>query len=314
MRNKGYVGVDVGGTKILAGVVAEDGIVLASAHRETPGLTDTAGIVESAIVAAVDELRASYDVGGIGVGAAGFVGLDGTIRFAPHVAWREEPLAQRLSTRLGLPVVVDNDANVTALAELRYGAARGRREVLCLTLGTGIGGAVVMDGRVRRGAQGLAGEFGHLQVVPEGRLCPCGHRGCWEQYSSGTALVRAALEAGAPDGVCGPEITEEATHGTAWAEAAFAEVGRWLGTGVAGLVAGLDPEVVVVGGGLSSAGDLLVDPARAALEQRLPGRRHRDVPPIVVAAHGPEAGVVGAATLAREVLGPGSTVVAGSFG
>jgi glucokinase len=307
-----FVGVDVGGTKILAGAVADDGVVVDVVRSRTPGLADPPQVVEGALVDAVTALRANHDVSAVGIGAAGFVGLDGVVRFAPHVAWRDEPLAANLGRRLGLPVYVDNDANTTALAELRFGAAMGRREVLVLTFGTGIGGAVVMDGEVRRGSQGLAGEFGHMQVVPDGLLCPCGHRGCWEQYASGTALVRAAMEAGAPEGVTGPDVTEAATAGVSWGEAAFAEVGRWLGTGLAGLVAGLDPEVVVIGGGLSAAGDLLLDPARAALADRLPGRRHRTVPELVVAACGPEAGMIGAATLAREMAGRRPGDVAGS--
>jgi glucokinase len=308
------IGVDVGGTKVLAGAVADDGTVLEVVRASTPGCTDAPEVVERVLVDGVMALRAGRDVHAVGVGAAGFVGLDGRVRFAPHVSWRDEPLAAKLEERLGLPVVVDNDANVTALAELRYGAAAERREVLVLTLGTGIGGAVVMDGAVRRGSQGLAGEFGHLQVVPQGRLCPCGHRGCWEQYASGTALVRAALEAGAPEGVTGPGVTAAADGGTSWAEAAFAEVGRWLGVGLAGLVAGLDPELVVVGGGLSAAGDLLLEPTRAALAERLPGRRYRTVPPVVAAARGPEAGMIGAATLARDFERQAGGGVAGSPG
>jgi glucokinase len=225
------------------------------------------------------------------------------VRFAPHVSWRDEPLRQRLSERLGLPVVVDNDANATALAELRVGAARGVRDAVCITLGTGIGGAVVMDGEVRRGAGGLAGEFGHMQVVPDGRPCPCGLDGCWEQYCSGTALRRAAREHGAPSGVEGPDVTLAAGRGVEWARRALAEVGSWLGVGVAGLCAALDPEVVLVGGGLSSAGDLLLEPARAALFEKLPGREYRALPRLVQAACGPEAGMIGAAMLARETFG-----------
>jgi glucokinase len=304
----------VGGTKILAGVVANDGAVVDVVRSRTPGRADPPEVVERALVETVTKLRVEHDVDAIGVGAAGFVGLDGVVRFAPHVVWRDEPLAANLERRLGLPVYVDNDANVTALAELRYGAAAGCREVLVLTFGTGIGGAIVMDGAVRRGSQGLAGEFGHMQVVPDGLLCPCGHRGCWEQYASGTALVRAAIEAGAPQEVTGPDVTAAATSGVSWGEAAFAEVGRWLGTGLAGLVAGLDPEVVVIGGGLSAAGDLLLDPARAALVDRLPGRRHRTVPEVVAAACGPEAGMIGAATLAREMTAHRPDDVAGSPG
>ena len=297
------VGVDVGGTKILAGAVDVDGVLAAGMSAETPGRRNLPSVVEDTIVRAVMDLRAKHEVGAVGVGAAGFVGLGGVVRFAPHVSWRDEPLQSRLSDRLGLPVVVDNDANVTALAELRLGAARGCSEAVCITLGTGIGGAVVMDGKVRRGAAGLAGEFGHMQVVPDGRPCPCGQHGCWEQYCSGTALRLAAVQYGAPEGTDGPHVTEAAERGVEWAKHAFDIVGTWLGVGVAGLCAALDPEVVVVGGGLSSAGDLLLDPARAALREKLPGREYRAMPRLVQAACGPEAGMIGAALLARETFG-----------
>jgi glucokinase len=295
-----WVGVDVGGTKILAGVVAVDGSVVEVVHAETPSRSDAPHVVEDTIVRAVQRLGVRHSVAGVGVGAAGFVGLDGVVRFAPHVSWRDEPLQQRLTDRLGLPVRVDNDANTTALAELTVGAARGVREALCITLGTGIGGAVVMGGEVRRGFQGLAGEFGHMQVVPDGEPCPCGQRGCWEQYSSGTALRRAALAHGAPDGTAGPQVTAAARSGDDWALRAFDDVGTWLGVGVAGLCSAVDPEVVVIGGGLSAAGELLLEPARRALVAKLPGREHRTMPRLVGAGCGPEAGMVGAAELARR--------------
>ena len=188
------VGVDIGGTKVLAGVVDRAGVVLARARRVTPHRSSVPAVVEDTIVEAVDELRAMYDVDAVGVGAAGFVDRAGTVLFAPHLSWRGEPLQDVLTRRLGLPVVVDNDANAAAHAETRFGAARGKRQAVCVTLGTGIGGAIVVDGRVIRGAHGLAGEFGHMQVVPDGRLCECGQVGCWEQYCSGKALARAAAE------------------------------------------------------------------------------------------------------------------------
>jgi glucokinase len=297
-----WVGVDVGGTKILAGVVATDGTVVEVVHAQTPSRSDAAHVVEDTIVRAVQRLDVRHPVAGVGVGAAGFVGLDGVVRFAPHVSWRDEPLQQRLADRLRLPVRVDNDANTTALAELTVGAARGVREALCITLGTGIGGAVVMGGEVRRGSQGLAGEFGHVQVVPDGEPCPCGQRGCWEQYSSGTALRRAAVAHGAPDGTEGPQVTAAARAGAGWALRAFDDVGTWLGVGVAGLCSALDPEVVVIGGGLSAAGELLLAPARRALADKLPGREHRTMPRLVGAGCGPEAGMVGAAELARRAF------------
>ena len=226
--------------------------------------------------------------------------------FAPHLSWRGEPLQDVLARRLGLPVVVDNDANAAAHAETRFGAARGKSHAVCVTLGTGIGGAVVVDGRVMRGAHGLAGEFGHMQVVPDGRLCECGQVGCWEQYCSGKALARAVAEAGAgPRPASGPDITRAAAAGEPWALAAFDEVGRWLGVGLAGLVSAFDPEVVVVGGGLSDAGDLLLAPARSALAARTPGRGHRPDVPLLRAELGSEAGFIGAADLARAAVDAG---------
>ena len=296
------IGVDVGGTKILAGVVDQDHAVLELRTIETPGRQNLPHVVEDRMVQVVGELGSGREVLAVGVGAAGFVGRDGTVRFAPHVSWRDEPLQRRLAERLSLPVVVDNDANVTALAELSVGVARGTLDAVVVTLGTGIGGAVVMDGEVRRGAGGLAGEFGHVQVVPDGRPCPCGQNGCWEQYCSGTALRRAAREHGAPAGTEGPDITAAAETGTDWARRAFEEVGSWLGVGVAGLCSALDPEVVVVGGGLSGAGELLLEPARTALAEKLPGREHRQMPRLVRAACGPQAGMIGAALLARETF------------
>ncbi len=298
------LGVDVGGSKILAGVVDAAGRVTDVVGAETPGRRNLPRVVEDTIVDTVQKLASEHDVAAVGVGAAGFVALDGVVRFAPHVSWRDEPLEQRLAHRLGLPVAVDNDANVTALAETAFGAARGASEVLCVTLGTGIGGAVVMGGRVRRGSSGLAGEFGHMQVVPDGIGCPCGLRGCWEQYSSGTALRRLAAEFGAPAGIDGPRVTEAAADGVDWAVRAFEEVGTWLGVGVAGLCAALDPDVVVIGGGLSASGELLLAPARVALGEKLPGRGYRPIPRLVAADLGPRAGMVGAAELVRRRLRP----------
>jgi glucokinase len=299
------VGVDIGGTKVLAGTVDAAGRVLSRVRGDTPPSGAPAAAVEDVVVALVGELRTAYDVSAVGVGAAGFVDRQGGVAFAPHLSWREEPLAAKLTERLGVPVVVDNDANVAALAELRLGAARGRRDVVCVTLGTGIGGAVVLDGEVRRGGHGFAGEFGHVAVEPDGRDCPCGQRGCWEQYCSGTALVRAAnaLE-GTPAGVTGVDVTLAAGAGEPWAVTAFEEIGTWLGHGLAGVCAALDPELVVIGGGLVDAGDLLLDPARAMLEKRLVGAGSRPTPPIVPAALGPEAGFIGAALRAHAVSRP----------
>lgn len=313
-RDSLTVGVDIGGTKVMAGVVDAAGTVLAAEQRPTPGHDPTA--VEDAIVELVTGFAAHYAVAAVGIGAAGFVdSTRSVVMFAPHLSWRREPLRERIAGRLGLPIVVDNDANAAALAECRFGSGRGYRYVLCVTLGTGIGGALVIDERVYRGANGMAGEFGHVQVVPEGHRCECGNRGCWEQYASGNALVREARElvqAGSPmaahlaslvggDAVAlrGPMISEAAREGDPLAQELLADVGRWLGVGLAGMTAAFDPHCIVVGGGLAEAGDLLLGPARESFIRHLTGRGHREPPVIAAAALGPRAGFVGAADMAR---------------
>ncbi len=212
----------------MAGVVDSSGNVVELRRRPTLG-HDVAG-VEDSIVELVTELQQQYDVAAVGIGAAGFVDASrSTVMFSPHLAWRNEPLRARVASRITIPVVVDNDANTTALGESRFGAGAGYRYVVCITLGTGIGGAIVVDGRVFRGANGMAGEFGHMQVVPDGHRCPCGNRGCWEQYASGNALEREAREliakrspvahrlieacGGDPAQLSGPQVTEAARAG-----------------------------------------------------------------------------------------------------
>ena len=174
------VGIDIGGTKVAAGVVDEDGMILRRLQRPTPSRSPQA--VEDAIVEVVAELSREHHVEAVGIGAAGWVDTDqAVVRFSPHLAWRNEPLKARLNQRIGQPVLVDNDANAAAWAEFRFGAGRNANVMVCLTLGTGIGGALVINGRLFRGRYGMAGEFGHMGVVPDGHWCPCGNRGCWEQ-------------------------------------------------------------------------------------------------------------------------------------
>src|SRR5690606_18784511 len=252
-------GVGVGGTKIAAGVVDEDGRVLARARRRTP-TTDPAAVLE-AIASLVQEFAESYHVRAVGVGAAGYVDVTGsTVVFSPHLAWRNEPLRDALVRRTRLPVLVDNDANAAGWAEWRFGAAQNEPDVVLVNLGTGIGGAMVLDGRLYRGSSGMAGEFGHQRVVDDGRPCECGNRGCWEQYASGHVLDRWAREAGerdsdigralldlaGPDGVDGRTVGLLATRGHEEAIAWIGEVGRWLGIGLANLAAALDPNVFVI--------------------------------------------------------------------
>jgi len=308
------IGVDVGGTKVAAGVVDEDGRIIAKLKRSTPAASPAR--TEQAIADAVTELLASHHVESLGIGAAGFVdSARATILFAPNLAWRDEPLKQRVEERLGREVVVENDANASAWAEARFGAARGYRDVMLVALGTGIGAAIFIGGELYRGRWGMAGEPGHIRVVPDGRLCGCGNRGCWEQYCSGNALVAEAREfarrspegairllqlgGGVPEGISGPVITRAATEGDPAARRCFQIVGGWLGQGLADLAAILDPACFVIGGGVSGAGDLLLDPARAAFERALTGRGHRPLADIRVAQLGEDAGIVGAADLAR---------------
>lgn len=307
------VGVDIGGTKIAAGVVAEDGTLLATTRRSTDPHNPAA--IEDSVVDAVEELRRDHEVGVVGVSAAGFVGKDrSTVVFAANIAWRDYPLGEILADRLGLPVVVENDANAAGWAEFRFGAGRDVDDMVMLTVGTGLGGAIVTDGQLLRGAVGAGAEVGHLRVVPNGRACGCGRDGCLERYVSGTALVRetqAALAtdparasrliefAGKPKRVTGPMVTKAAMEGDEFAISMLTELGRWLGTGMAALSAVLDPAVYVVGGGVCEAGDLLLQPASEALDQQLFARGRRPLPTILVAELGNDAGIVGAADLAR---------------
>ena len=314
------IGIDIGGTKIAAGVVDEDGQVLARRLGTTPG-SDPAAVLDT-IGDLVDQLRQEHqdgvgDIAAVGIGAAGFVDSTRSIvLFAPHVAWRAEPLRDEVAERTGLPVVVENDANASGWAEWRFGAVQGEPDVVLVALGTGIGGAIVIDGKPYRGHFGVAGEFGHMQVVPDGLPCDCGNRGCWEQYASGRVLTRrgrAAAEEGTPlgrrlldaaggsvDDIHGMHVTTAAREGDEEATGWIAEVGDWLGVGIANLAAALDPGVVVVGGGLSEAGDLLLGPARTAFSRALTGRGHRPEARIVAARFGSESGLIGAADLARQ--------------
>jgi glucokinase len=292
------LGIDVGGTKIAAGVVDESGRVLTTSAMPTP--KDDATALYDAVASLASALIPGNDVGAVGLGVAAFVDTKGVVQFAPHLPWRDEPVQRNLSDRLGLPVLVDNDANVGGWAEARFGAAKDVGDALFVAVGTGIGGALIGGNRLLRGGHGMAGEIGHLPVVTDGRACPCGLRGCWEQYASGRALMRAAAEAGFDVGH-GASVTEAAVAGDPAALAVFAEVGRWLGVGMAIAATVLDPAVIVVGGGVSVAGDLLLEPARAAMRAALPGGLERPAPQVVAAALGPAAAVIGAADLARSL-------------
>ncbi len=308
------IGIDIGGTKVAAGVVDEEGGVVARAQAPTPGTSATQ--VEDTIAGLIAQLTSDREASAVGIGAAGFVDDRGAnVLFSPHLAWRHEPLRDAVAARTGLAVTVDNDANAAAWAEWRFGAGRGEPGLVCVNLGTGIGGGIVSGGGVYRGRFGLAGEFGHMQVVPDGRRCECGNRGCWEQYASGNALVREARElvaagspttqslleraGGDPSAIDGPLITDAARGGDPMAVELFGDIGRWLGVGIANLAAALDPGMFVIGGGVSAAAELLIGPARDSFRRSLTGRGFRPEATLVAARLGNDAGLVGAADLAR---------------
>jgi glucokinase len=312
-RPKISIGLDVGGTKIAAGVVS-GGTVLERLEQPTP--VGGSSAVET-MFEMIGSLRQRHDVvEAVGVGAAGMVEWpDGHIKWAPNNAYHDLPLRKRLEEVTGLPAVVDNDANAAAWAEARYGAGAGRRDVLVVTVGTGIGSGFILDDRLYRGSTGLGGEFGHITVAPDGPVCGCGNRGCLEAVASGTALGRegrAAAEAsptgaiatlaGDPARVTGEVVFAAAKAGDPAAIGLFDKLGGWLGIGLGSLVTLLDPEVVVIGGGMIAVGELLLTPARRALPAHTFAHDRRLLPPVVAASLGPATGLIGAADLALQPL------------
>lgn len=381
------IGVDIGGTKIAAGAVTKDGRIVSLWREPTPKDSDS---IVSSIVSAINHLshdndvRAAGGVQAVGISAAGFISHDrSAVVFSPNLCWRNEPLAQRVSQATGLPVVLENDANAAAWGEYRFGAAAGHTTVAMVTVGTGIGGGLIINGELVRGAHGFGAEFGHMILNPNGELCGCGQRGCWEAQASGTALVRLArqfeakykhsehihdaeqahsvarahsaeqtpanlllethgahhLEMSAQHSTAhnassaqsahdslslqtasgdtyplrsrmselageaaieGKDITRAAEEGDAAALSCFEEIGRWTGIGLASLSAVFDPSIFVISGGVSETGDLLLSPIRRSFREALTAPEHRPLPPIVVATLGNQAGIIGAADLARQ--------------
>jgi glucokinase len=310
------VGVDMGGTNVQAAVVDPEGELLAKTRRDTPA--DDVQAIREVIVDIVTELAGDHPVEAVGIGAAGFVdAARSTVLFAPNMAWRGEPLRSYVANATGLPVVVENDANVAAWAEFRFGAARHAEDsAIMVTVGTGIGGGIVFGGELIRGANGIAAELGHILAVPDGHPCGCGRFGCLEQYASGKALVRFAKEGAKDDqagaaallelaggeleAITGPMVTTAAKAGDPVACAAFARIGYWLGLGLVDLVQILDPQVLIVGGGVSEAGDLLLGPTREAYAQCFGARGRFPVAEVRAAEMLNSAGVIGAADLARR--------------
>lgn len=310
------IGLDIGGTKIAALLVDETGEVRERHVVSTPA--DDAAAIMSAAVQAAAAVRTD-EVIAIGAGVPGMVDhAMGFLRYAPNLVWRELDVGRRIAEATQLPCAVDNDANVAAWGEFLFGAGRGSAHMLMVTVGTGIGGGMIADGQLFRGSHGFAGEIGHLVVDPDGPLCSCGNRGCWEQVASGSAIDRLGREAvdehpgsmladlveGDKTKVSGEMVTEAARRGDDIARGILVTVGRRLGQGIAGLVNVLDSDLVVVGGGVALAADMLLGPARVAFRESIEAFDHRPEVPIVTAQLGNDAGAIGAAAMALEECGP----------
>lgn len=310
------IGVDIGGTKVLGGIVDEAGNILTTHREDTPKAGGRA--LTQTIIGVIQELLSQHDAASVGISAAGFVSSDRqTMLATPNIAgWNGVNLKAEISREINLPVVIENDANAAAWGEAVYGAGRGESELMMVTVGTGIGGGLVNNGSLYRGAFGVAAEFGHMRLVPGGHLCGCGSYGCFEQYASGSALHRHLLEAialdperaqslvargnGTIDGIKGNHITDAAREGDALAVEAFNTTGEWLGAGIASICMIVDPACVVIGGGVIDAGELLMKPTRAAIEKYMPFNGKHPAPKVLVAELGNDAGLVGVADLARR--------------
>lgn len=328
MSGRLTIGIDIGGTSVRAAVVDDQCRVVASRRAFTP---HTVQETEDVLCGLIGELATEHEVGAAGLAVAGFVSTDRSrVMFAPHLAWRGDPVPARLTARLGLPVVMDHDVNSAAWAEYRSGSAKGSTVALLVALGTGIGAGLVVDGVIYRGAHGVAPELGHVVLVPGGRPCPCGKRGCWERYCSGTALAQTAaelltgMESGAaeslpsidaaarsasplarldPSALTGTVVATAAGEGDPVALAALDDLSRWLGVGLAMATDILDPEVIVIGGGVAAAAPWYLPGARTFLSSAMTGAGHRPEPRVVVAQFGDRAGIIGAALLAGAALG-----------
>lgn len=309
------VGFDIGGTNTRAAVVSEQGEVLASRSRATPHGADD---LDHAIVDMVAELRTEYEVAAVGVAIAGF--LDPAceiVRFAPHLPWRDDrPVRRELEAVIGLPVCLEHDANAAAWGEYQYGAAQTAQTWVFFAVGTGIGATLMHNGEIYRGSFGTAPEFGHITVVPGGRVCSCGKKGCLERYASGTSLVDCAVEK-ATEGrytecglyrrvvdkrATGRDVMSAAREGDALGKAAVDSFATWLGRGLSIVADVLDPALIVLGGGVSADADLFLDQARDGMAASMVGAGFRPVPELRTAELGPDAGMIGVADLARASL------------
>lgn len=312
------VGIDVGATKTAAVRVAADGTVTARARCATP--RRTADELVAAVAGLVEQVR-DERTATVGIGLPGMVDVrTGALAYAPGLAFARAPLRALIAEAVGLPVVTDNDANTAAWAEHRLGAGRGHRHLVLVTLGTGLGCGVVVDGRLLRGAHGFAAEASHLTVDPDGPPCECGRYGCWGVSASGAAIAHLGTEAAAahPDSLlarstgrdarrAGEAVTEAAHGGDPRALAILDRIGVLTGVGLAALANLFDPSVLVVGGGPITADELLLGPARTSFTRELYAAGDRPPVPLLAARFANDAGAIGAALLAIDSLTPGDT-------
>lgn len=304
------VGIDIGGTKIAGGVVDSDGHIVEKVRVDTPA--DTAALAQ-AVIDMARHFRAGHDIAAVGVAAAGFIDRRrATVIHAPNIAWRNEPLKATLEAGIGLPVAIENDANAAGWAEYRFGAGRDVEHMVMLTMGTGVGGAIVLDGELFRGGHGIAAELGHMRFIRGGILCGCGQSGCLEQYASGRALQREANDIADAGGIgdalarlrsekgsiSGPAVSRLVLAGDPGAIEALRRVATALGEACGGFQAVLDPELFVIGGGVAQLGEDLLAPVRLAYETSLPGYGDRPVAQFAIAQLVNDAGLIGAADLA----------------
>jgi glucokinase len=318
------VGIDIGGTKIAGGVVDSDGRIVEKLRVDTP--TDTSELA-GAVIDMARHLSVHHDVSAVGVAAAGFIDRDrATVIHAPNIAWRNEPLKAVLEAGIDVPVTIENDANAAGWAEFRFGAGRGVGSMVMLTMGTGVGGAVVIDGELFRGGHGIGAELGHMRFIRDGLPCGCGQNGCLEQYASGRALQREANAIADAGGIgaglaavraekgtlAGPAISRLVLAGDEGAVEALRRVATALGEACGGFQAVLDPELFVIGGGVAQLGDDLLEPVRIAYETSLPGYGDRPVADFAIAELGNDAGLIGAADLATTDAVPARIATAGA--
>lgn len=306
------IGIDIGGTKISVGVVDSSGNLIDSSRCSTP--TEGGKELISSVINLIKEFNKKYEIKGIGISIAALISSDyGTIVGAPNIANLSKlNFVNEIKEEFELPIIIENDANAAMWAEFKFGNAKGLNPVMFFIIGTGVGGGLVIDGKLFKGANGIGAEFGHMCVVPDGLLCGCGSKGCIEQYASGGALIRYANEAllANPDKseevlsfgegkLSGTALTKAAKAGNELALAAFSKQADWLGLACASYSLIIDPQAIIIGGGVVDAGELFLAPVRAAMRKYMPFAESHVPPKIIAAKFGNDAGLIGAADLVR---------------